>query len=242
MVGTNGLTAVENLKTRQRKPLYEEPAEIEHSKCPAHPTKRMWISDVEAIREAESRTIAAKMQIAAYRCDECGNAHLCKAENARPGSVLRLPESPERNWEVFKPKPANPDAKRKVLVQFLDGRESVLTSELTELLGLGRAAVGKYMGELGWHNTRGMNARWIRTAEKKVPALKAVDKPVDKPAVRAKATPIDMAKRRHPSSQEVGWRPMTRLDPIVHMPIGDLLATLRAAGMEVRIQVREINE
>jgi hypothetical protein len=50
---------------------------------------------------------------------------------------------------------------------------------------------------------------------------------------------VELAKRRHPSSQDAGWRLMTQMDRIRHMPIGDLIDTLEAVGLELRIQTRE---
>ena len=234
--GKNGSTPLQNLTQLRQKPVFDTPAEVERSKCPAHPTKRMWEDPNQAIREAEVRSTAAKMPIAAYRCDACGNAHLCKRANAHPGSILER-EAPQRanDFEVFV-KPGNAEARRKVLSQFLQGQGSVTTEEVIDYLGVGRAVVGKCMTELGWHSTRGRSARWIPNAESApiaplVQPLRAVGSPVDKP--------VELAKRRHPSSQDAGWRLMTQMDRIRHMPIGDLIDTLEAVGLELRIQTRE---
>jgi hypothetical protein len=230
--GKNGSTPVQNLAHLRRKRVFEMTAEVERSKCPSHPTKRMWEDPVEAVREAEVRSTAAKMPIAAYRCDACGNAHLCKAENARPGSILTRPE-PERNWEVFV-KPGNADAKRKALREFLVDRDEATTDELIELLEVGRKSVGTYMQELKWHNTRGRHARWIPDAVEP-PATEIA--PLVQPRRHLEA--IEGAKSRHPSTAQVGWEPMLMLDTIRHVPLGDVIDMLAAMGRELRIQTRE---
>jgi hypothetical protein len=79
-----------------------------------------------------------------------------------------------------------------------------------------------------------------------------VDEPVDNPPAPANfevfkgkgqsarnLKALDAAQSRHPSSQNVGWKPMENLERIRHMPIGDLLDTFAAAGMDVRILVRQ---
>jgi hypothetical protein len=236
--GKNGATPFENLRHLQSKPIIENPATLTLTKCPAHPTKRMWTDPIEAIREAEVRSTAAKMPIAAYRCDGCGNAHLCKLDNVRPGSLLTRPE---RNFEVFKPvRPGNSDAKRKLLLEYLDGRTEATSEVLMTLLDVTNTrTVGRYMQEIGWYNTRGRNAVWKLREEKPVEVeapkrkLAAVEKPTDKP--------IDLAKRRHPSAQNTGWVGMTGLDKIRHIALGDLIDTLAAAGRELRIATREID-
>lgn len=240
--GKNGATPYQNLAHQQGKRVFEVNAELEHSKCAAHPTKRAWKSEAEAIREAEARSEAARMPIVAYRCESCKDIHLCKRANARPGSILEREEPVRAELPAI---PGNTDAKQKALDEYLAGRTSATTEELLAVIGVGHSkSLTRYMAGRPWHNTRGRNARWVPDADqstapagfeifdRKTRQLKPVDKPVD-------VTPIDLAKRRHPSSQDVGWRPMTRIDPIRHMPLGDLLDTLLAAGMEVRIQVRE---
>jgi hypothetical protein len=231
MSGSNGNTPHENLIHLRGKPVHAESATPERSKCPAHPTKRAWSDALEAIREAESRSEAARMPIVAYKCDACESFHLCKRANARAGTVAERPE-PERNWEVFTGTVAmNGDAKRKVLRDFLAERTEASTDELVELLGVGRKSLTAYMRETGWHNTRGRNAKWV-------PA--SVDRKRKAPAKAPRhLNPVDEAIARHPSSLDTGWRAMGNIRPILHMPLGDLLETFRAAGMEIRIQVRE---
>lgn len=231
MTGSNGNTPHQNLAHIRGKPLYAEPASLERSKCETHPTKRAWPDPMEAIREAEARSEAAKMAIVAYKCDSCHQFHLCKRANARPGSLVERPEA-ERKWEVFtKPTAGNADAKRKILRSFLAERTEANAVEIMELLSIGRASVGGYMRELGWHNTRGPHAKWVPT--KTAPPAVTVKSP-------RHLTAVDESMSRHPAAAVAGWRPMRTLDRVRHMPIGDLLDTLEAAGLEVRLQVREI--
>lgn len=197
---------------------------------------------MEAVREAEVRSTAAKMPIAAYRCDACGNAHLCKAENARAGSILTRPE-PELPLVL-----GNADAKRKVLRDFLGDRTEATTDELIDLLEVGRKSVGSYMQELKWHNTRGRHARWVPDAVEvdrfgKTLAEQQADNAqafADTERQRARhLTVVEGAKSRHPSSAQVGWEPMLMLDTIRHVPLGDVIDMLAAMGRELRIQTRE---
>lgn len=234
--GKNGSTPMQNLAHMRSQRVFETNAEIERSKCPAHPTKRMWEDPMEAVREAEVRSTAAKMPIAAYRCDACGNAHLCKRENARPGSVLERP-GPELPLIL-----GNADAKRKALIEYLGGRTEASTDALTELLDCSRGTLGKYMAELKWHNTRGRNARWVPDAVEAPP-----EPPLEpKAPVTAMLAPkrhlaaVESAKERHPSSAQVGWEPVGKLDTLRHLPLGDVMDMLAAMGREIRIQTREI--
>lgn len=233
--GKNGSTPVQNLAHLRSKRVFETNAEVESSKCPTHPTKRMWTDPIEAIREAEARTIAAKMPIAAYRCDACHDIHLAKRANIREGSLIERPPVREEEPPLVL---GNVEAKRKALREFLESRTTTTTAELCELLGVKRKSLTTYMAEHDWYNTRGAHAVWKprHPAEQPEPApmpakLTAVDKPVDKP--------IELAKRRHPSAAQVGWRPMGNVERIRHLALGDLLDTFHAAGMEIRIMVRQ---
>lgn len=226
--GKNGSTPVQNLAHLRNKRVFETNAEIERSKCIAHPTKRMWEDPMEAVREAEVRSIAAKMPIAAYRCDTCGNAHLCKAANAWPGSILTRPE-PELPLVL-----GNADAKRKALVEFLADRTDATTEDLMELLGVGRKSVGTYMQEIKWHNTRGRHARWVPNV---VEPISVEVSEFRQPMRHLEA--VESSKARHPSSAKAGWEPVGKLDTLRHLSLGDVMDMLAAMGREIRIQTRE---
>lgn len=233
--GKNGSTPLQNLTQMRRKPVFEVNAEVERTKCPSHPTKRMWEDPIAAIREAEVRSTAAKMPIVAYRCDSCGNAHLCKRANAHSGSILEreAPMEPELPLVL-----GNADAKRKVLREFLSDRTEASTQELLALLDSNRGTVGRYMAEIDWYNTRGRTAKWIPRAQ---PALEeppaAEIAPFVAPPRRLEA--VETSKSRHPAAQQVGWEPMLMLDTIRHVPLGDVIDMLAAMGRELRIQTRE---
>jgi hypothetical protein len=242
--GKNGSTPLQNLTQLRRKPVFEVAAELEHSKCPSHPTKRMWTNEIDAIREAEVRSIAAKIPIAAYRCTACGDIHLAKRTNVREGSLIERPPLPGSELPVVL---GNPEAKRKALREYLESHETATTADLCELLDIGRKSLTSYMADHPtWYNTRGAAAVW----KQRTPA--PVDEPVDNPPAPANfevfkgkgqsarnLKALDAAQSRHPSSQNVGWKPMENLERIRHMPIGDLLDTFAAAGMDVRILVRQ---
>jgi hypothetical protein len=58
----------------------------------------------------------------------------------------------------------------------------------------------------------------------------------------SRKAPLEASMARHPSAQPAAWRTITAVDPLMHLPLGDLLDTLHAVGMEVRFQVRLVDE
>lgn len=194
-------------------------------KCPSRPSKRRWASIHEAWDAADARTEEVGIEIVPYRCDDCGFLHLTK----RTGGTSEIER--RSGAEVFPP--TNPPTRRAALRTFLEGRTEVASIEVREALDFSQHTTSKYMMELGWVNSGGRTAKWRPTGALAPTEVKlhAVEKPVDKP--------VDMSMRRHPASRDAGWRQMENLDPLRHMALGDLLDTLRAAGMEVRITVRE---
>lgn len=224
----NGLTVSENLAHQRSQRVFKEEAEVSISKCAAHPTKRIWRDAHEAIKEAEVKSEINRIPIVAYRCDSCGEIHHCKRENARAGTILER-EAPERNWEVFTLKGGNADARLKLLAAYLDDKESVTTNDVVEAMEWHRHTVGEHMRTLGWRVNRGPGAKWF-------PPLPSANVT---PLVQPEA-PIELAKRRHPSAQDAGWRPMTQAGKLHHLPLGDIVETLKAVGLELRIQIREI--
>jgi len=256
--GPNGNSPHQNLAQLRSKPVFDTPAEPERTKCPYHPTKRMWTDERDAIREAEARSIAAKIPIAAYRCEGCENIHLAKRQNVREGSLIERPHVEEPELPLVL---GNAEAKRKVLAGFLAEHESATTDELVELLGVGRKSITPYMAEAGWYNTRGRHARWVKrdtprtTPEQAAKAQAFADQEARDAGVEVRSTgvppnfevfkgkgrhlkPVDDSMSRHPSAQHVGWMPMENLNPIIHIPLGDVVAVLKAAGLELRLQTR----
>lgn len=240
--GKNGSTPFENLAQMRQKRVFETNAEPEHSKCVAHPTKRAWKDAMEAIREAEARSEAARMPIVAYRCESCSDVHLCKRQNARVGSILERPVLPDPDPPLVL---GNADAKRKVLRDFLAERDETTTDELCELLDVGRKSLTSYMADLPWHNTRGRHARWVPDATTEPVDEVALPAPANFEVFRGKGQSarnlkaLDASQSRHPAAQQVGWETMPKLDTIRHIPVGDLLDMLTAMGRELRIQTRD---
>lgn len=241
---TNGRTPAENLKHLRSKPVFETKAEIPLTKCLAHPTKRMWTDPMEAVREAEVRSQIAPVPIAAYRCDSCGNAHLCKASAVRAGTLLERPTEPERNWEVFpNPKPGNHAAIRKGVVALLEGRTEISSREIKETLGISQNTVMVHMRQLGWKNGTGRSAKWTPKPGTLVtePHLRPVPTPLQVEKAQAFAgaerKELEASVARHPASQLNSWRNL-EMDRVRHVPLGDLVDVLSAAGVELRIQTR----
>lgn len=226
--GKNGRTPFENLAHLRTVPdLGPEPV---MSKCVAHPTKRAWDDEIEAAREAVARSQAARIHIVAIRCGACKRIHLCKAANAAEGTVIELPSEPdERTAEVLPLVPGNAGARRKMLAAWLGDKERVATAEIIEQFGFGRKTTMVMMRELGWQNGTGRSARW-RRIEPAVPAASAQ-------VTATGSAQLEAAIARHPASSGIAWRDFLS-DPVRHQPLGDILDTLLAAGMEVRIQVR----
>lgn len=225
--GKNGRLPHENLA--QLRALPEPAPEPVMSKCSAHPTKRAWDNEIEAAREAVARSEAVRIPIVAIRCNACDRVHLCKEANAREGTIVVLPVESERNWEVFAPTPGNPAARAKMLEAFLEGKDSVSTSEIVEHLGFNRQTAAKYMRAAGWRIGRGGGVRWAPS----VTPVVTLSTPEPEPEVKA----LEASISRHPASSGIAWRDMD-LDAIQYLPVGDVLNVLRAAGIELRMQAR----
>lgn len=198
-------------------------------KCPVKPTKKRWGSVPEAWEAADERSAQYNVEIVPYRCDACGFLHLTK----RTGGTSEIER--KTGFEVFKP--TNPATRRAALRAFLGDRDSVTSAEVCEALGVTQNTTAKYMGELGWVNGKGRGARWTPPSEPVERHLHIAAPPAK--VVHADFTPIEAAKSRHPSAKDVGWRNMLRSDSLAHIPLGDIRDVLAAAGIELRLQVRE---
>lgn len=237
--GPNGQTPGERLKAIERSRYSATGGEAPvMSKCELHPSKRAWSDPLEAVREAEARSEAAKMSISAYRCDSCKQIHLCKTSNAREGSIVTRPEP--RNFEVFMPtRPGNKAAREKMLRAFLDGKIKVSTEEVIEAIGpISRHTASTLMRAAGWTIPRGPGARWTRLVVAEKPVDEAVDKPTLRAIVPPPPTEREAAISRHPSGQINPWLDLERIETLRHIPVGDLIDMLRATGAELRIQHR----
>lgn len=194
----------------------------ESTKCELRPSKRRWESPIDAWTAADLRSEESGVEIVPYRCEGCDGIHLTK----RAGGTAELVR--DGHFEVFKP--TNPATRRLALREFLEDKESVTTDEVAAVADISKPGVGKYMRDLGWDTKRGPGAKWRRMETTPV-ALHAVDDDTD----------LDASVSRHPAGKHRGngWVALEHLGPLVHIPLGDLLAAYVAAGMEVSIRVRK---
>jgi uncharacterized protein YlaI len=228
MSGTNGLTPVANLSERQ--------------KCPTHPSKRRYHTSEEADVAARKRARETRLPIEAYLCPDCGSYHLTKTNG---GTNLRLqngkltvgefkslapthpvfsgtPEPEEPDPSTLPLVPVGHDARVRVARRWLAERpeHEPSTSEVSEVLGgATREAVRNVMRDLGYRNTNGRSARWVK------------DEPAPEPE-RPQAAP---EATNDAAPDERVWRDLLTA-PIEHMTVGDLIAAYAAYGVTLRIQ------
>jgi len=226
MRGSNGLAPIVNVSAR--------------AKCPDSPTKKKFLTSDEAWTEAHKRSEEAGVDIAPYACAGCGAFHLTRKVNgsdvltrqdggkvvtgaqrrkgrnhpvfARPVERVTLPE-PE---STEPPIPGNRDARLKALRAWLeDGREPT-TKEVADTLSgsVARDTVRDLMRSLGYRNTGGRSARWVRKD----------GSGQERPQAAAQAT-------------NEAWHDVAP-DRVAHIAVGDLLAAYAAIGWDIRIEVR----
>ncbi|QGJ89480.1 DNA binding protein [Microbacterium phage Smarties] len=262
MSGPNGFHPVANLAERQ--------------KCPAHPTKRRWVDGAEAGRAAQERSKQSKMSIAAYMCEACGNYHLTKQVD---GDSVTLPEgkftigefkSMAPNHPVFANDPADEppivpgdhDTRLKFARRFLETNPEPTSEELCEAIGgCTKHTLRRVMKDLGYHNTRGRNARWVKGqsagAIRQEEAEAAADvsretspEPDPEPDVDVRLK-VDLAydndAPEEPATiwqggRDIPWREARRienLDRLRHVPLGDLIDTYAAAGLRLVLSLED---
>jgi hypothetical protein len=227
-MGTNGLPVTQTRK-----------------KCPDAPTKAQYLSTDAAWTAANKRSVEAGLDIIAYACPGCGYFHLSRkvkgsdvvvaapigittgALRKKSQSLHPLPERKEIPVEgpIV---PANPDARRKVLGEYLGDKDAVSTEEILSLLGCSRHSMSKYMSEAGWRSERGPGARWRpRATAEPVRALKPVQ-----------STELDAAILRHPAAQSLQHRPDSWV--IEQFPadvsVRTFMQTLSLAGLTVEVR------
>ena len=88
------------------------------------------------------------------------------------------------------------------------------SAEVRDALSCSNDTARDVMRLLGYENTKGRNARWVKRGEEH-PAL-------TEPEI----------------GEEAGWITLD-LDRVSHMPIGDLIAAYRLVGIDLRIQVTQ---
>lgn len=227
MKGSNGLAPIVNVSAR--------------AKCPDSPTKKKFLTSEAAWTEAHKRSAEAGVPIAPYACAGCGTFHLTRKVDGsdvltrqdgaqvvtgalrkrgrnhpvfnRPTERVTLPE-PE---STEPPIPGNRDARLKVLREWLGDSREPTTNEVNEVLGgsVARDTSRDLMRSLGYRNTGGRSARWVRKDSQRPQAG----------AEGANSAPSD----------ERTWRTLLTA-PVEHMTVGDLIAAYRAYGVELRIQ------
>lgn len=210
MSGSNGLHPVVNLNERQ--------------KCPAHPSKRKYTDGAEAGRAAQQRTKDTGIPIQAYLCEACGHYHLTKSTG---GDSMTLPDgkfsvgefkalapnqpvfsgSPEEEPPIV---PGDHETRVKFARRFLESNPEPTSEELCLALGgCTRDILRRVMKDLGYRNTRGRHARWVKglsegaqrrqqnEADIDVPVIdRATGEPVDDPE-----PPVDVRLRPHVSRE-----------------------------------------
>lgn len=200
--------------------------------CPDTPSKTIYTTSAAAWRAADERSGQVGARIAPYACSGCGYYHLTRKVNGsdvltrQPGSsvvtgAMRNIANSRRSPEVGGNHPAvrskaapAPRPLSEQLAEDLDARDRPTTAELTVRYGVTQAALFSAMHAIGWTPGRGRGARWTPPA----PSLSSVP-------------PL-------PSPAKPGWRDV-EVDRIGHVALGDLVETLRASGVKVRVQVSD---
>lgn len=235
-MGTNGIDPATQLR--------------DLNKCPTAPTKARYYSSEAAWTAANKRSVEAGLDIIAYACPGCGYFHLSKKvkgsdvvvkapvgittgalRKAFVGEPLIIPERKELPMDgpIV---PANPDARRKMLGEYLEDKEAVSTDEILSLLSCSRHSVSKYMAEAGWKSERGPGARWRRRMDEgDGDGLVRRLKPVQ-------STELEASILRHPAAQSLQNRPDSWV--IEQFPtdvnVRTYLHTLALAGLTVEVR------
>ena len=225
MSGSNGIHPVVNLNERQ--------------KCPAHPTKRRWSDGAEAGRAAQERSKESKLTIVAYMCEACGYYHLTKNSG---GDSATLPDGKfsvgeframAPNHPVFANNPADEppivpgdhETRIRFARRFLEANPTPTSEQLCEAIGgCTKDTLRRVMKDLGYRNTRGRYAHWVK------------NEPVDD------RTPLDTEydndapeePTRWHGGRDIPWREarlVDNLDRLRHIALGDLIDTYSAAGL-----------
>lgn len=226
MSGPNGLRPIEVLADRQ--------------KCAESPTKKKFATADEAWTEARSRTAQSGIDIAPYSCSSCGSIHLTKRVTGSD-VLTRQPDGKivtgaqrraGRNHPVFATPPArvplpepesseppiagNKEARLKVLRSWLSDGKEPSTEQVAAVLGgnPARDTMRALMRELGYENTKGRSARWVRRPEN---------------AAQEPPAPL--------SAPLPAWMPVDA-SQVATLALADLRAAYEAIGMEMRIEVR----
>jgi hypothetical protein len=215
-------------------------------KCPDHPTKRKFHTMAEAETAAAASSRQYHTTIVPYACAGCGLfhitgkvrgsdvVHVAASGTVRTAAMLEReslrstpPAPPRVDMEPIvaaeKPiVPANKAARDKMLEAYLQDKSVVSTAELVELLDTNKHAVSLLMKAHGWAIPRGPGARWTKRPLQAVPSSSPTPAP-----------PAALSAQR-----DKGWRTLDWEDELGHIPVSDVLATMRLCGFEIRLQIR----
>ncbi|AWY05420.1 DNA binding protein [Microbacterium phage Metamorphoo] len=264
MSGSNGLHPVVNLKERV--------------KCPAHPSKRKYTDGAEAGRAAQQRSKESGLDIVPYLCEACGHYHLTKKSG---GDSVTLPEGKftlgefkalAPNHPVFigsaeeEPPivPGDHATRVKFARRLLETNPEPTSEELCLALGgCTKDSLRKIMRELGYRNTRGRFARWVKDDREEAPEMPqheafnsgpvpkwTADRPQPEPDVsRETSLDVDYDNDAPETPQtvwhggrEVPWREarlIENVERLRHVPLGDLLDTYAAAGFRLVLSLED---
>lgn len=218
MSGSNGLSPIEVLADRQ--------------KCPEAPTKKKYRTTDEAWTAARERREDTGLDIAPYACSGCGYYHLTKkvtgsdtltrqtvalavtgAQRKSNHPVFaRVPERVTLPEPETPPVPGDRDTRLRAARALVAETPEPTSAEVRDALACSNDTARDVMRLLGYENTKGRNARWVKRGEEH-PAL-------TEPEI----------------GEEARWVTLD-LDRVAHMPIGDLVAAYRLVGIDLRIQV-----
>lgn len=158
-------------------------------------------------------------------------------------------ERESSNFEVFRSKT---DRGLKALDAALTERMTITTQEALELSGLGVDTVRSHLRDLGWTMHLGRKAHWNAPSSltPEVTPVEVVEEVVEPAPKLVNVTPIQAEKAqafanaeleasisRHPASQLSPWTDF-QSDRVRHIPLGDIIDTLEAAGLEVSLRTR----
>lgn len=256
MSGSNGLHPVVNLGERQ--------------KCPLHPTKRRYTDGAEAGREAQKRSKATKLPIEAYMCEGCGHYHLTKASRGGNGPLpdgkftVGEFQSMTPNHPVFAGNPADEPpivpgdhaTRVKFAKRFIEENPTPTSEELCQAIGgCTKDTLRRVMKELGYRNTRGRYAHWVKDdrAEPETVNSEDADDDVSRETSPHEPRPaLDLSYDNDAPERPEMWqggtwipwrnvRAVENLDRLRHVPLGDLIDTYAAAGLTLTLTLEDSN-
>lgn len=239
-MGTNGLSTRDVLEAK--------------GKCPDSPTKRKFRHLDDAWDAARESSAKSRLDIAPYACPGCGYYHLTKKVDGSDIAVMapvgittgalrkkvEMPtkDHPERVTVEEPAKPGNKEFRLKVLAEYLKDRDSVSTSEVCDIIDVkSYSAARKYMHDLGWKIGKGRMAKWEKASIAPLSLF---------PEVRQVVDEVEATVKRHPAgkgtpqpAKGAEWRPVDLHPMPATTTLKDLFDIYRAAGLEMRIEVRD---